>query len=150
MANQEAVVDSAVCRLAEAELGVLRDEAEEMLLDAAAERLRHFDPVANGRPAEEIQAEENHRMMGAAEVYGALRNVESKFSKVKGLPEPVEYVEVAFTPLAAEWLRRERDEWRGSLAEKRGSVEIYEDSAKDTFLLFVLEGLVTDETGGDR
>jgi hypothetical protein len=142
MADKEAVVDSAVCRLAEAELGVLRDEAEEMLLDGAVERLKALNPAVNDRSVEECRSEEHHRMLGAAEVYGALRDVEYRFNRAKGLPEPVEFVDIEFTPLAREWLRRERDEWRRSLAEKRGTVEMFEGSAKDTFLLFVLEGVV--------
>jgi hypothetical protein len=126
-------------KLSEAEVLALSDEAQTQLIDAG-ERLRWYDREKCGGSPEEAHARETERMMAAAEVYGACRNVELRFGT-----EPVEAAEVGFTRRALDWLMVLRGETRDSLEDARGSVEIDPHSSPgQMLLLFVLDGIAAE------
>jgi hypothetical protein len=145
MADQE-VVEKTAHRLSEAEVDVLRDQAAEMVLNYAAERMPCFGRERDERTNLEVFDDQTERMMGAAEVFAPLKAAGLAFSTAKGLPAPSERVVVAFTDRAMSWLRHEREDTRKMLAEQRGSIEVaeYEDGSgtpRHTFLLWVLDGI---------
>lgn len=115
------------CKLSEAEVAALRDEALEQMTRGASEG-------------------EHDQVIAAADIYGALRNVELVFARATGLPAPVEFAEPEFTEAAMDLMRKLRREFRSMLADMRGSIEInLEHTPKDTFLLFVLDGIFGEE-----
>jgi hypothetical protein len=114
-------------QLVEAEVIALREEALEQMLNDAHERLRFPD-------------DHTEAMMGASEVYGALSNI--RFMEVTGLPSPDPEPEIEFTERATAWMKRCQEEMRGSLADRRGTIEVTEDTAGDCFVLFILDGIL--------
>lgn len=131
----------AAARLSEAELIALRDFAGTFLLERAGDRLQEYDADKCGRPAEEVRQDEHELMIASAEVYGALRNVELQFSDLGTGRDVAEWVDVDFTKKALWWLRPLRDEIRVGLEHGRGSVESNENTADETYLLYILDGI---------
>lgn len=121
----------ATIKLAEAEVIALRDEAHEQMLNDAHEMVRFPD----------IHTE---LLLAASEVYGALSGI--RFHGVKGLPSPPEAAEVEFTKRATIWLEKQRKELRCSLEDQRGSVEVNEHTARELFVLYVLDGICGSES----
>lgn len=127
-----------MARLSETELFTLRDYAALVVLEAAADRLRNYDPERCERTEEEIRQEEHELMIASAEVYGPLRNAELAFSDLGTGRDTPESVEVSFTETAMDWLRQLQEEIRRGLVDSRGTVEAREGT---TFLLFILDGI---------
>jgi uncharacterized lipoprotein YehR (DUF1307 family) len=124
----------AAARLSEAELIALRDFAGTQMLERAGERLRDFD-------ADECQRE-TVAMLASGEVYGALRNVEGAFNTVSGETNMApESVDLDFTTAAMDWLQKLRGEVRDGLEDGRGTIESNENTADETYLLYILDGI---------
>lgn len=118
------------CMLSEAEVIALRDEAHEQMLNDAHEAIRFPD----------VHAE---RLLMAADVYGTLSGI--RFHEVKGLQSPPEAAEVEFTERATIWLEKQREEFRGSLEDRRGSTEVNENTPGELMVLFVLDRIFGGE-----
>ena len=131
----------AAIELSEAEVSILRDEAQEEMLRRARERLG-----TSTAPIRDVdQQRETERMMGAAEVYGATRD--AWFVSLRGAEDHHESVGIEFTARAMVWMASQRAELQDMLARQRGSCEVnLEHSPRETFLLFVLDGIC----GGER
>ncbi len=127
-------------RLSEGEVIALRDCARDLVLTEAGERLKNYKGASDPQKGRD---EATERMLGAAEVYGACRNVELRFSKTKGIPTSFdESTDVEFSDRALAYMATLRDEIRGGLEGGRGTCEVNIDSSpRETFLLFVLDGI---------
>jgi hypothetical protein len=135
--------------LSEGEVTVLREEALNLMQIFAAERLRRFHPDRCEGTPEEARQRETEQMIGAAEVFGACRNVELCFSTAEGLPEPEESAEVEFTERALAWMQDLRSDVRDGLEKGRRTVEVnIERTLRETFLLFVLDGIAAATAEG--
>lgn len=129
----------------------LRDQALVIVKNAAQERLfePHPDhPERAGGTREEIEARYTEELLAAAEVFGAIERVATRFEDVKGLPPAVERQDVTFTERATDWLRSERDAYQEMLEGMRGSCEISEYAPRDTFILWVLAGMFAKDGEG--
>lgn len=118
-------------QLSEAEVCALRDEAHELMLNDAVERISW--------PAEHTDS-----MLGASEVYGTLAKI--RFAEVKGLPSPDPEPEIQFTDRAMAWMRKLRDELRNSTIDQRGTIESNENTATALYVLYILDGICGGES----